>query len=579
MVKSKGKEYINKLLLTKFLTDIISVVVYYKALPYLLNYPPGSINTEFQLSVNPTYYYVYYFGLFAIGIIIDIIIARRMLRPLNKLIENANTDDVLKIRSICFTYPRKILLTTTFKIPIFAVVGSFVLTGVNWYLTAKVGLLVVAFLGIPNIIAYFINTQIMKKILIETFSDEVYVNEKIEKTKITQRFITEIFSVIVISFISVLMFIICNLNDEIGGSNFNSTIDRLNSKLENVYSDEMTLEEFEKHIESVLDEEEWFLRYENGDYIGNVELSKFMSNYIDYYSLDNGGRAYDYYGENKQAAIKSFDIEGQQIVVGIIYKALPDYLFKRFVLAIVVFSIVDALIIYLSGESVKTELDEIGKRLSNIAKNDKIQLDYLPILSTSEIGSLTREINEVQDNINRLNEIMNLQTNFAAIGEVAALMAHDINNPASSIDISIDLLKQFDVGAEKQEQFYKLVDNMKVSNNKILKVVNDMNVVRNAVLTYKERNINGDVDIFVHEDNENCVIEIKDTAGGIPAELKDVIFNKILTTRGKKGTGLGLYLSANIVKGIFGGEITYETEENVGTTFIIKIPIIQGKEN
>ena len=99
-----------------------------------------------------------------------------------------------------------------------------------------------------------------------------------------------------------------------------------------------------------------------------------------------------------------------------------------------------------------------------------------------------------------------------------------------------------------------------------------MNIVRNAILTYQEKNIMGDVDISVYEEDAMNVIAIKDTAGGIPKEIQDSLFNKILTTRGKKGTGLGLYLSAGIIKGDFNGKISFKTKENEGTIFYIKLP-------
>ena len=46
-----------------------------------------------------------------------------------------------------------------------------------------------------------------------------------------------------------------------------------------------------------------------------------------------------------------------------------------------------------------------------------------------------------------------------------------------------------------------------------------------------------------------------------------------MTTKGVKGTGLGLYLASTVIKGIYEGTITFETREGDGTTFIINIPM------
>ena len=46
-----------------------------------------------------------------------------------------------------------------------------------------------------------------------------------------------------------------------------------------------------------------------------------------------------------------------------------------------------------------------------------------------------------------------------------------------------------------------------------------------------------------------------------------------MTTKGSKGTGLGLYLAATVIKGVYEGTIDFETVVGKGTKFIIKIPM------
>ena len=69
-----------------------------------------------------------------------------------------------------------------------------------------------------------------------------------------------------------------------------------------------------------------------------------------------------------------------------------------------------------------------------------------------------------------------------------------------------------------------------------------LNIVRNAILSYKENNRKGDINILATEDYQDYVISIEDKAGGIPEEIRDNLFKKILTTRGTKGTGLRIIL-------------------------------------
>jgi len=68
-------------------------------------------------------------------------------------------------------------------------------------------------------------------------------------------------------------------------------------------------------------------------------------------------------------------------------------------------------------------------------------------------------------------------------------------------------------------------------------------------------------------------ISVSDNGPGIPEEIKDKIFQPFFTTKpAGQGTGLGLSLSYDIVKA-HGGELTLDSNEEVGTQFTIKIPI------
>ena len=72
---------------------------------------------------------------------------------------------------------------------------------------------------------------------------------------------------------------------------------------------------------------------------------------------------------------------------------------------------------------------------------------------------------------------------------------------------------------------------------------------------------------------EEVVVEFKDNGQGIPKEIKEKIMQPFFTTKkGKEGTGLGLYITSDIIKA-HGGKLKVKTGEGVGTAFRISLPV------
>ena len=78
-------------------------------------------------------------------------------------------------------------------------------------------------------------------------------------------------------------------------------------------------------------------------------------------------------------------------------------------------------------------------------------------------------------------------------------------------------------------------------------------------------------------DLEDILFIIKDEAGGIKPEVEQKLFKQMYTTKGRNGTGLGLYISLSTIKGKFGGTIDLETEYGKGSTFTVVIPKKRSK--
>ncbi len=98
------------------------------------------------------------------------------------------------------------------------------------------------------------------------------------------------------------------------------------------------------------------------------------------------------------------------------------------------------------------------------------------------------------------------------------------------------------------------------------------NILHNAMQAM-ETNENGEISVKAYrsEDEPFYIIAFKDNGNGIPLDVQDKIFAPSFTTK-NSGMGLGLAMTKTIVENT-GGTISFETEQGVGTTFFIQLPI------
>lgn len=98
-----------------------------------------------------------------------------------------------------------------------------------------------------------------------------------------------------------------------------------------------------------------------------------------------------------------------------------------------------------------------------------------------------------------------------------------------------------------------------------------MNLISNSIDSIANQ---GEIRIVAKykKDTDEIILSINDTGCGIPDEIIDRIFDPFFTTKEVgKGTGLGLYISYNMIKA-HNGIIFVDSEMGVGTTFTVKLP-------
>jgi len=110
------------------------------------------------------------------------------------------------------------------------------------------------------------------------------------------------------------------------------------------------------------------------------------------------------------------------------------------------------------------------------------------------------------------------------------------------------------------------------ADEKKMRVVLD-NLIGNAVKYSKE---GGKVEVKLKKDEKKIIFSVQDWGVGIPSHQHSKVFEKFFRSRNESryrtdGVGIGLYLVKAILKHC-GGEVWFESEADVGSTFFFSLP-------
>jgi signal transduction histidine kinase len=137
--------------------------------------------------------------------------------------------------------------------------------------------------------------------------------------------------------------------------------------------------------------------------------------------------------------------------------------------------------------------------------------------------------------------------------------------------------KENTFNAELKTDFDNTIGSINIIAQDIGRVL--LNLYNNAFYAVDEKSKQGvegykpSVSVITSKNNDRVEIRVMDNGNGIPGKVVDKIFQPFFTTKPTgKGTGLGLSLSYDIIKA-HGGEIRVETNEGVGTAFIVQLPV------
>lgn len=665
--KTKKKFHLytyQKVILSYFITFSICVWVLYPIMHKILNYPPGTVDTAFQVEYGGLTYTAQFFVLYIFVTSLFCLYQRFFL--FRKIANwersggiNSKQYSTQEIRNLLLTAPTKFYLLQII-IPFIAITIGLGMPIVKHEIESSgitVAILWVAIFTFNATISYVFSKNLFKKILIETFKEN-RLNAK--HMKLSNSMMLLLLPLLIAGLFFTVIVSYSRLINVRGNDIYHYYKNELSYVFENgvSYTEEEVKDKMDS-MEYLNSTDTYFIIDDNKNITTSdgVELTDFFTKYIFELSDSHLGRAYEHYAVNTQGYIKHILVEGKDYIIGIRFPIDGgDSLFYIIATFIILFGIISFLLWYYS-KSLASQIQMIVTGLNDINNKNNKEFKKIPVISNDELGDLTIAFNNIQDltkrNIEQIHEgqeSLMEKERLASLGQLIGGIAHNLKTPIMSISGAAegltDLIKEYDSSIEDPEvnvqDHHDIASDMSTWVSKIkthteymsdvitavkgqavtlgneedisftvgelLKRVNILmkHELKNAIVylnislkTDENTIIHGDVnslvqvinnmisnsiqaynkkpeqniDFVVTEENRNLIIKIKDYGCGMPKQVKDKLFKEMITTKGKNGTGLGLYMSYSTIRAHFGGNITVESEEGKGTTFSIILPL------
>ncbi len=219
---------------------------------------------------------------------------------------------------------------------------------------------------------------------------------------------------------------------------------------------------------------------------------------------------------------------------------------------------------------IRTEkLYAIGEFSAGIAheiKNPLTSIKMLMQIVMKKKEALTsKDIAVIEEEINRIDKIITEFLTFT-IPERSEKEVVNVNNVlADVITVTKPVMDRAEISLE--ESFSPTLPVINGNHDDLKQVF--LNLVLNAV--HAMDGAGGTLKISTSVDDDNLNVTIKDTGVGIPGKDVNKIFDPFFTTK-KKGTGMGLTLTHNIVSN-YSGKIHVDSKTGIGTSVTVVIPL------
>jgi len=191
---------------------------------------------------------------------------------------------------------------------------------------------------------------------------------------------------------------------------------------------------------------------------------------------------------------------------------------------------------------IKEDGENIAERVEKVSQTLIEQIDSLTSIA-NEFSDFAKMPKARKRKINLVKKLQNVVNLFE-------------NSEGFRIDLELGGLEEVWSYGDA-EQFQRLI----------------INLVKNGIQSVPEGREKKIAITMEKKPDPSVLITVSDNGKGIPESIQDKLFQPNFTTK-SAGMGMGLAISANIVKSM-DGKIWYKTDQDKGTQFYVKIPVLK----
>ena len=224
----------------------------------------------------------------------------------------------------------------------------------------------------------------------------------------------------------------------------------------------------------------------------------------------------------------------------------------------------------------QARLASMGEMVANIAHQWRQPLNIIALIMqdfyiSGQLGTLDSE--KLEKEYSRANSVLQYMSN--TIDDFRTFFKHNDEDEPFYVNSAIDSLLTL-VSKTMEHNNIEIIMNIEDQatvyghkNEFVQALINIINNAREAITVHTKKGV---IEINAHTDGKNIVITVQDNGGGINTKDIEQIFEPYFTTKHQsQGTGLGLYMSHQIIVNNMNGSI-YAKNREEGTCFYISLP-------